>query len=56
MQLNEGVSGCAYTLLHTPRRRQMPFDSMLAAAAVIMMFLCFALPVAWAVQQTSGKA
>jgi hypothetical protein len=34
----------------------MPFDSMLAAAAVITMFLCFALPVAWAVQQTSGKA
>jgi ABC-type spermidine/putrescine transport system permease subunit I len=31
----------------------MPLDSMLVAAGVVLMFLCFAVPVAWAVRQTS---
>ena len=31
----------------------MPLDSMLVAAGVVLMFVCFAVPVAWAVRQTS---
>ncbi|MDB5618190.1 MAG: hypothetical protein JWQ24_2428 [Tardiphaga sp.] len=31
----------------------MPLDSMLVAASVVLMFIGFAVPVAWAVQQTS---
>ncbi len=32
---------------------EMPLDSMLVAAGVVLMFVCFAVPVAWAVRQTS---
>jgi hypothetical protein len=31
----------------------MPLDSMLVSAAVVLMFLAFAIPVAWAARQTS---
>lgn len=31
----------------------MPLDSMLVAAGVLLMFVGFAAPVAWAVRQTS---
>ncbi len=33
----------------------MPFESMVVATAVVMMFMCFAVPVAWAVNRTSRK-
>jgi hypothetical protein len=33
--------------------KPMPLDSMLVAAGVVLMFICFAVPVAWAVRQTS---
>jgi ABC-type spermidine/putrescine transport system permease subunit I len=36
--------------------KKMPLDSMLVAAAVVLMFVCFAVPVAWAVNRTSRKA
>ena len=31
----------------------MPLDSMLVAAGVVLLFVGFAVPVAWAVRQTS---
>ena len=31
----------------------MPLDSMLVSAGVVLMFVCFAVPVAWAVRRTS---
>jgi ABC-type spermidine/putrescine transport system permease subunit I len=31
----------------------MPLDSLLVACAVVLMFLCFAVPVAWAVQHST---
>ncbi len=34
----------------------MPVESMLVSAAVIAMFTCFALPLAWASRRTSDKA
>ncbi len=34
----------------------MPLGSILVAAGVVTMFLCFAVPVAWAVNQTSRQA
>jgi hypothetical protein len=33
----------------------MPFESMLVAGTVVAMFVCFALPLAWASHRTSGK-
>jgi hypothetical protein len=34
----------------------MPFDSMLVAAAVVTMFVCFALPLAWVSRRTFGTS
>jgi hypothetical protein len=34
----------------------MPYDSMLVTAAVVAMFVCFAVPLAWAARRTSGKS
>ncbi|MDB5502019.1 MAG: hypothetical protein JWR89_1921 [Tardiphaga sp.] len=33
----------------------MPLDSMLVLSAVVLMFLCFAAPVAWAANRTSRR-
>jgi hypothetical protein len=33
----------------------MPFESVLVTCAVVAVFVCFALPLAWASHQTSGK-
>ena len=33
----------------------MPLDSLLVATAVVLMFLCFAVPLAWATNKTSRK-
>ena len=34
----------------------MPFESMLVSAAVVAMFVCFALPLAWASYRTSRQS
>lgn len=34
----------------------MPFESMLVSGAVVAMFVCFALPLAWASSRTSKRA
>ncbi len=34
----------------------MPVESMLVAGVVVAMFVCFALPLAWASSRTSGRA
>jgi len=56
MQLKVSVSCRAHTLLRQSRRRDMPFDSMLVAAAVVTMFVCFALPLAWVSRRTFGQS
>ncbi len=33
----------------------MPLDSLLVASAVVLMFLCFAVPLAWVTSRTSRK-
>lgn len=33
----------------------MPFESVLVTCAVVAVFVSFALPLAWASHQTSGK-
>lgn len=34
----------------------MPFDSMLVAVAVVAMFACFAVPLAWVSRRTFGQS
>ena len=34
----------------------MPFDGMLVAAAVVAMFVCFAVPLAWVSHRTFGRS